>query len=85
LPRGQNTYQRTLFWQTNANAWMFWLKIVILVFFVVVVVVVGIHIDARRLTKVVHGRSRPDRTADYSRETYGQCVRIPVVIVEPAA
>ena len=33
------------------------------------------------LTKVVHGRSRPDRTADYSRETYGQRDRIPVVII----
>jgi hypothetical protein len=56
---------------------MFWLLIV---FFVFLVVVVGIHIDLRGLTKVVHGRSRPDRTADYSRETYGQRVRIPVVI-----
>ena len=44
------------------------------------IVVVGIHIDLRGVTKVVHGRSRPDRTADYSRETYGQRVRIPVVI-----
>ena len=76
MPPGQNTYRRTLLWQTNANAWMFWLLIVFFVFvvFVVVVVVVGIHIDLRGLTKVVHGRSRPDRTADYSRETYGQCV-----------
>ena len=50
------------------------------VFLVFLVVVVGIHIDLRGLTKVVHGRSRPDRTADYSRETNGQRVRIPVVI-----
>jgi hypothetical protein len=57
---------------------MFWLLRGFFGFFLVVVV--GIQIDLRGLTKAVHGRSPPDRTADYSRETYGQRVRIPVVI-----
>ena len=76
MPRGQNTYQRTVV----ANQCECLDVLVVDSFFRFFLVVVGIHIDLRRLTKVVHGRSRPDRTADYSRETYGQRVRFPVVI-----